>query len=1235
MKIKDLQQFRQTWKQEQGYPDEGWDADFLGATHGSTNGFYKMVNGIVNDIKADLVPKLQNAQDEQAIYEFLQNAADADAQDCVVLYDEEFFMVLNNGQPFRNKDIKAILNAFQGTKADKTRPENCNKIGRYGIGFKLAHRLVGKSDGADELIRDLAGPILFSWHNEAQFNALSGRTPESPLESVFDAQTPALGSWLLKIVLSCFPVMPGESVKDLNYEPRTVFQETELQELTSFLQRHEADLADMDLSQGALFFLRFGPKKHDKLESSILNLKSGIGYSLNTLKHLDRVVLKDERIEAYDIEFESFELQPSQPEFEQIDPEFPFCPIQIKVGFHTEPKEAIQLKQAPTLYQYFPMRNERHGLAFLVHATSFAKVTDRTRLDDKGEANFETFNYLVGALEERMGELQNDQFERFTLLFQSILLSDRPEKGDIVHTELYDPLMDYIRVNIPTQKGNCYPADVVVLKQTDLPVEPIHFGIGKEWFYWSDDKANRLLRDEASKVKKLNLKAWTLGDLLREGNPDLITRWIKKLNATNYATFVNELKDAAADPAIRSLLADLPCFRFSDPAGKVKFYTLDELREQANTFLIGERTKSIRSIIKALGFSILEFDLDIFSTILGQDKSLQYLFNDIALLDRLSSKTANNQLSSQQRNQLWDFIQQLDGIKADQLKQLALFPDQTGQVKPFLALLPPTQKGFQWANAFTIDEVTNPETVTALLTPSDRLYSNFLRPYWEYLIQHPDIQADFFSFYQDVLDAFQRDKRKTPLTDVPWVIVDPGALPLSEEQIWFHRNLEVFDDYALADELLGQTIGLRLPHPDMLAFLNQGPFKIRTIQSRPEWRSIQQQFTQAGSFEEAPFSRRKALFQFLMQSGLPAAMLKQFPLFQNANGQLVPPGQLLPSGASHPDWLAPRAIDPDEQDDQWLDLLIAADRIYPDLLLKNWDDLVQDQLVLNDPGAFYEGVKQQFEQSKTATKLVQQAYVYTDELGGFLDRKSVYFHPALAEQEDYPALRQAVQLLSGLKLPDAFILPYLTEDPFKMVPGRFIPLVKTSNTELRDNEVRAIIRLLDAIGESFFKHFVVTEGTNKGLFLIEKKGRNIQIYLGSKRSKNYQQLANHLPEGYKIIPAEFYDEANQPGTILAGEKLFKELLKKVDAEVLGDLVETGQSAPELQKEFIQQLQEVVFEEGQVYDKDSIPSKMVQLFRKRDSNPEALRKKIKLQDQDRQRWTLSDYAFPDWLSMKGA
>jgi hypothetical protein len=172
MRIKNIQQFRSNWRNTQGYDMPNWDENFIGSAHGENSGFYKMVNGIVNNIKADLTPKLQNAQDEQAIYEFLQNAADSQSTECAVIYDDTFFMVLNNGRAFSEKDLKALLNSFQGTKADKTKVENCGKIGRYGIGFKLAYRLMGKSDGAEELLRDMAGPLLFSWHNNKQFENL-------------------------------------------------------------------------------------------------------------------------------------------------------------------------------------------------------------------------------------------------------------------------------------------------------------------------------------------------------------------------------------------------------------------------------------------------------------------------------------------------------------------------------------------------------------------------------------------------------------------------------------------------------------------------------------------------------------------------------------------------------------------------------------------------------------------------------------------------------------------------------------------------------------------------------------------------------------------------------------------------------------------------------------------------------------------------------------------------------
>ena len=210
MLTKNIKQFRTVWRNQEGYNMSDWDENFIGSVHNTKMfGFYRMVNGIVDNIKADLTPKLQNAQDEQAIYEFLQNAADSQSTECVVIYDEQYFMVLNNGKTFTEKDLKALLNSFQGTKSDKSKAENCGKIGRYGIGFKLAYRLMGKSDGADELLNNLAGPLLFSWHNKKQFDELvkyngNGKFNEDNKIEGSDA------SWLLKIILACFPVGLGE-----------------------------------------------------------------------------------------------------------------------------------------------------------------------------------------------------------------------------------------------------------------------------------------------------------------------------------------------------------------------------------------------------------------------------------------------------------------------------------------------------------------------------------------------------------------------------------------------------------------------------------------------------------------------------------------------------------------------------------------------------------------------------------------------------------------------------------------------------------------------------------------------------------------------------------------------------------------------------------------------------------------------------------------------------------------
>lgn len=91
--------------------------------------------------------EVEMAEDGQAIYEFVKNAADSNSTKFFMFYDENKLIVIINGSVFSKEGIKSILNI--GQSFGKQEPD---KIGRYGIGFKLVHRLVGKSSGQDELL---------------------------------------------------------------------------------------------------------------------------------------------------------------------------------------------------------------------------------------------------------------------------------------------------------------------------------------------------------------------------------------------------------------------------------------------------------------------------------------------------------------------------------------------------------------------------------------------------------------------------------------------------------------------------------------------------------------------------------------------------------------------------------------------------------------------------------------------------------------------------------------------------------------------------------------------------------------------------------------------------------------------------------------------------------------------------------------------------------------------------
>lgn len=221
MKVKSIQQLRKAIvtkkKLIENLASSNYEPDFMGyiSQDHKKFGFFEAYHGDKKNVRAFLSTLLRIAEDGQAIYEFIQNAADCGSNMFSIFYDEKFFLALNNGKPFSNEDIDSLLNVSQSSKS------SCDKIGRFGIGFKLVHRLVGKNEGLKELTEEYKGPILFTWSKPEHLTALI--TTENAEGIEYDSEMSSDAPTLFKIIITNFPVQPNEEVKTLEHENRVLF----------------------------------------------------------------------------------------------------------------------------------------------------------------------------------------------------------------------------------------------------------------------------------------------------------------------------------------------------------------------------------------------------------------------------------------------------------------------------------------------------------------------------------------------------------------------------------------------------------------------------------------------------------------------------------------------------------------------------------------------------------------------------------------------------------------------------------------------------------------------------------------------------------------------------------------------------------------------------------------------------------------------------------------------------
>jgi len=406
----------------------------------------------------------------------------------------------------------------------------------------------------------------------------------------------------LKILLTNFPALPDECVRDESYEYCTPYPLSEVKEFQTYLNKVK-DLIDLDaMNQGTIFFIKLGEGKHALLEEDRESFKDGLSTSMHFLKSLNLIRLNEFEInkDTAAENMDTFIISKNSEDYKNIgltEERDRLSDILFQIRYASDANSAKEIKSHPNIYKYFPAVKEVNNLAFHIHSNVFELSSNRQNLQ-KTSINAKLLGLLAKRISERMNQWQESSINKYNKIFESILFSDF--SGKTSETDgtgwqkkyFYDPLYDYTKNNVPTKEGGFLSSDKVVIKKTQLDVNPSELGVEKQWFY-RDSKDPEELIDIAS--KKLSIKRWNIGNLIEHGDTAKINSWIANLSSEHYKVFLEELN--ASLP--KSGIADIRYIRSKTN----RHYSLSEIKESNSVVIVFEKISHIVGILESLNLS--------------------------------------------------------------------------------------------------------------------------------------------------------------------------------------------------------------------------------------------------------------------------------------------------------------------------------------------------------------------------------------------------------------------------------------------------------------------------------------------------------------------------------------------------------------------------------------------------------------------------------------------------------
>lgn len=522
-----------------------------------------------------------NNAKEQLFYEFVQNAYDASADTLLFYANEDFLIVLNNGEPFfTDLDIFDLPEGEEPrdgqlynflAKGKSLKLNDDEKLGKYGQGSKLLYTLladINHNVNTEELLKDAIinnkkGPYLVSWHNMSQLDAWLINDDEWIPAQADDVENNIL---FAKILMSYYPIAPGQDLDRFsNEEAQRAIQ--------AFNELVDPPRNKSFLTRGTALIIPLGKGKYEAIveDNNIANVRARLGgfasitadQERNEGKSLKHIYVMGKEVEQHSVRSLFIDFEEGGNKFHY---HFAFNPIFAE-------------KNVVNFFKGLPILQTKYRFGFILDSQILEVDDSRQRISDT-EKTCDQLRLAYTHLVKELKSLLETNREKFDYIYQS-LISSRPEENSEdeqkIRKAFYDVIRPFLNKYAYTSEGTYVPFEEVCEEEKETNV--LLKDIGIDNLHWIDaDSRKKYAFHFDKKVRVLGF-----AEMLQMADDEKLSAWIKGMSKEDYKLFHNNCLECISD------IEDIQVFQSNGN----NLYSWEELNSDINVYYMAQDTEPI------------------------------------------------------------------------------------------------------------------------------------------------------------------------------------------------------------------------------------------------------------------------------------------------------------------------------------------------------------------------------------------------------------------------------------------------------------------------------------------------------------------------------------------------------------------------------------------------------------------------------------------------------------------